>query len=165
MNRISAYLLPIVYLSTLLTTAPSRALAMNVDKERSSDHLHELLKAKTTNELQASIQKKSTLDQARLTCSVQLRGKKIPTSCFTVLRLEKEAGLLTATAEIEELIWLGPLCLTRAKDSHDWHELGEAAHSTALPDACLKAASARDQDLRYSAQSEHADELFARRFE
>ena len=165
MIRMSTAFALTIMICAFMPSIETSASVITPKSDDSANRFHELLKAKSSQELRNLIQKSDELDKTRLTCSVQLRGKKVPTACFAVLRLEKEARLLTDSAEKEELLWLVPLCITRAKESHDWRELSEASRSASLPVACLNTASEREQDLRYSAQSEHPEDLFARRFD
>ena len=99
--------------------------------------LHDMLNAKSVNELEARTRTSNDLQRTRESCASELRAHLIPRACFKELALTNQPSSAKLTR----------ICAENAKSSRSRLDLGGVMDQ--IPDDCRKVAADRLEDLRY----------------
>lgn len=126
--------------------------------------LSDLLRAKSPIALSLVSERHRLLDSKRAVCSARLKSHGSPSSCFQVLKLEEQIGLLTRAQADDQRAWLTKACEANAKASSAWDELETWQADALVPESCRRFARERLSDLKYQAESGSPQNLFERRF-
>lgn len=110
--------------------------------------LRKLILAKSSAEFNGVMKSQELEKHHHRVCSEQLKAVRIPTACFELSQVDLQT-------------WLIDLCSKRAKVSSDWSELAGAISNSQIPSNCRTTAEKRLADLRYSAETESPELLFA----
>ena len=168
--RLLLFLLSFSFVATLANAAPDEAISEPVSEPviesgRFTDmRLRAVLRAKTPRELKEVNEQSDRIKIGRIECGIQLKGRRVPSKCFEVLKDESESGLISAAAKRNQEEWLAKLCKKRAQNSNDLRELNRLSDLKFIPSSCRDQVIARALDLKYASEAEDPSSLFIDRF-
>ena len=150
----------------MLARPAHASTALLDDSARLADmRLRAVLQSTSQREINTAVVETERIKIGRIECDIQLKGRRVPSKCFEVLKDETEAGLIAAASKKSHEEWLTQLCKKRAQNSNDLRELNLLADSKIIPQVCHEQVLARALDLKYASESEDPSGLFISRFE
>ena len=162
--RIFSSVVPIFVLFSATYASAVVEHSLNESARLTDMRLRAVLEAKSPKELKEVNERSERIKIGRIECEIQLKGRRVPSKCFEVLKDESEAGLIAASLKRNQEEWLAKLCKKRAQNSNDLHELNRLSGLSFIPAACHDQVVARALDLKYASESEDPSALFSDRF-